>query len=194
MLAVANASSPSSTCQVMTARSRAIYLAHMTNYGALFLGPRTNVAFGDKVIGTNHTLPTKRAGRFTGGLWVGKFMKTCTYQKVLTDEASAHGRRLWLCACRCSRRPLSAMPSRPTSAGSPLRAPRNVPYATAAEVADGLASSTHGAFRLDGRASAGDRCGSRGIELACGCRTGRRRRACGAPVSAEQCGRTCRRG
>src|SRR5262249_25692980 len=52
-------------------------------------GPRTNVAFGDKVIGTNHTLPTKKAARYTGGLWVGKFMKTCTYQKVLTDEASA---------------------------------------------------------------------------------------------------------
>ena len=62
---------------------------NMTNYGALFLGPRTNVSYGDKVIGTNHTLPTKRAARYTGGLWVGKFMKTCTYQKVLTDEASA---------------------------------------------------------------------------------------------------------
>jgi sulfopropanediol 3-dehydrogenase len=57
--------------------------------GALFLGARTNVSYGDKVIGTNHTLPTKKAGRYTGGLWVGKFMKTCTYQKVLTDEASA---------------------------------------------------------------------------------------------------------
>jgi len=62
---------------------------NMTNYGALFLGPRTNVSFGDKVIGTNHTLPTKKAARYTGGLWVGKFMKTCTYQKILTDEASA---------------------------------------------------------------------------------------------------------
>jgi sulfopropanediol 3-dehydrogenase len=61
----------------------------MTNYGALFLGARTNVAYGDKVIGTNHTLPTKGAARYTGGLWVGKFMKTCTWQKVLTDEASA---------------------------------------------------------------------------------------------------------
>jgi sulfopropanediol 3-dehydrogenase len=61
----------------------------MTNYGALFLGSRTNVAFGDKVIGTNHTLPTKTAARYTGGLWVGKFLKTCTYQKVITDEASA---------------------------------------------------------------------------------------------------------
>ena len=74
--------------QVMT-RDPNWFLANMTNYGALFLGPRTNVAFGDKVIGTNHTLPTKRAGRFTGGLWVGKFMKTCTYQRIETDEASA---------------------------------------------------------------------------------------------------------
>jgi len=54
----------------------------MTNYGALFLGPETNVAYGDKVIGTNHTLPTKLAARYTGGLWVGKFIKTCTYQRV----------------------------------------------------------------------------------------------------------------
>lgn len=65
------------------------FLQNMTNYGALFIGPRTNVAYGDKVIGTNHTLPTKRAGRYTGGLWVGKFIKTVTYQRVLTDEASA---------------------------------------------------------------------------------------------------------
>jgi sulfopropanediol 3-dehydrogenase len=62
---------------------------NMTNYGALFLGNRTNVAYGDKAIGTNHTLPTKKAARFTGGLWVGKFIKTCTYQNVTTDEASA---------------------------------------------------------------------------------------------------------
>jgi sulfopropanediol 3-dehydrogenase len=61
---------------------------NMTNYGALFLGNRTNVAYGDKAIGTNHTLPTKKASRFTGGLWVGKFIKTCTYQKITTDEAS----------------------------------------------------------------------------------------------------------
>ena len=65
------------------------FLERLTNYGALFLGPRTNVAYGDKVIGTNHTLPTKRAARYTGGLWVGKFIKTVTYQRVLTDEASA---------------------------------------------------------------------------------------------------------
>ena len=74
--------------QVMTADPD-YFLKNMTNYGALFLGPRTNVSFGDKVIGTNHTLPTKKAARYTGGLWVGKFIKTCTYQKVLTDEASA---------------------------------------------------------------------------------------------------------
>ena len=74
--------------QVMTADPD-YFLNSMTNYGALFLGARTNVSFGDKVIGTNHTLPTKKAARYTGGLWVGKFLKTCTYQKVLTDEASA---------------------------------------------------------------------------------------------------------
>jgi sulfopropanediol 3-dehydrogenase len=74
--------------QVMT-RDPDFFLQHMQNYGALFLGPRTNVAYGDKTIGTNHTLPTKLAARYTGGLWVGKFLKTCTYQKVLTDEASA---------------------------------------------------------------------------------------------------------
>ena len=73
--------------QVMT-RDPDYFLAHMTNYGALFLGARTNVSYGDKVIGTNHTLPTKKAARYTGGLWVGKFLKTCTYQRVLTDEAS----------------------------------------------------------------------------------------------------------
>ncbi len=74
--------------QVMTGRDD-WFLDNMTNYGALFLGPRTNVSYGDKVIGTNHTLPTRKAARYTGGLWVGKFLKTCTYQKVLTDEASA---------------------------------------------------------------------------------------------------------
>ena len=82
--------------QVMT-RDPDYFLARMRNYGALFLGPRTNVAFGDKVIGTNHTLPTGKAARYTGGLWVGKFIKTCTYQKVLTDEASA------LIGAYCSR-------------------------------------------------------------------------------------------
>lgn len=65
------------------------FLSNLKNYGALFLGARTTVAYGDKVIGTNHTLPTMRAARYTGGLWVGKFLKTCTYQKILTDQASA---------------------------------------------------------------------------------------------------------
>ena len=82
--------------QVMT-RDPEYFLKNMKNYGALFLGPRTNVAYGDKVIGTNHTLPTGKAARYTGGLWVGKFIKTCTYQRVLTDEASA------MIGERCSR-------------------------------------------------------------------------------------------
>lgn len=73
--------------QVMT-KDPDWFLGRLTNYGALFLGARTNVAYGDKVIGTNHTLPTRRAGRYTGGLWVGKFIKTHSYQRVLTDEAS----------------------------------------------------------------------------------------------------------
>jgi sulfopropanediol 3-dehydrogenase len=73
--------------QVMT-KDPDYFLRNMTNYGALFLGPRTNVSYGDKVIGTNHTLPTMKAARYTGGLWVGKFIKTCTYQRVTTDEAS----------------------------------------------------------------------------------------------------------
>lgn len=73
--------------QVMTDRDE-WYLENMHSYGALFLGPRTNVANGDKVIGTNHTLPTKKAGRYTGGLWVGKFLKTHSYQKITTDEAA----------------------------------------------------------------------------------------------------------
>ena len=73
--------------QVMT-RDPDYFLKNMVNYGALFLGARTNVSYGDKVIGTNHTLPTRKAARYTGGLWVGKFLKTCTYQRVLTDEAS----------------------------------------------------------------------------------------------------------
>jgi len=74
--------------QVLT-RDPEYFLSRLTNYGALFLGARTNVAYGDKVIGTNHTLPTMKAARYTGGLWVGKFIKTCTYQRVLTDEASS---------------------------------------------------------------------------------------------------------
>jgi sulfopropanediol 3-dehydrogenase len=74
--------------QVMTDRDD-WYLTNMHSYGALFLGSRTNVANGDKVIGTNHTLPTKKAGRYTGGLWVGKFLKTHSYQKIVTDEAAS---------------------------------------------------------------------------------------------------------
>ena len=87
MLAVANEMAFEHV-QVMTDRDE-WFLENLTCYGALFLGPRTNVAYGDKVIGTNHTLPTRRAGRHTGGLWVGKFLKTHSYQRVLTDEASA---------------------------------------------------------------------------------------------------------
>ena len=73
--------------QVMT-KDPDFFLSRMTNYGALFLGDKTNVSYGDKVIGTNHTLPTRRSARYTGGLWVGKFLKTCTYQRILTPEAS----------------------------------------------------------------------------------------------------------
>ena len=74
--------------QVMTENPR-YFLDKMTNFGGLFLGDKTNVAYGDKVIGTNHTLPTREAARYTGGLWVGKFLKTCTYQEIRTPEASA---------------------------------------------------------------------------------------------------------
>ncbi len=86
MLSVAN-DVASEHVQVMTSRDD-WFLEKMTCYGSLFLGPRTNVANGDKVIGTNHTLPTKKAGRYTGGLWVGKFLKTHSYQKILTNEAA----------------------------------------------------------------------------------------------------------
>ena len=74
--------------QVMTDDDQ-YFSENMQNYGALFIGPRTNVAYGDKAIGTNHTLPTQGAARYTGGLWVGKFLKTCTYQRVESDAASA---------------------------------------------------------------------------------------------------------
>ena len=87
MLEVAN-DYASEHVQVMTDRDD-WFLENMTCYGALFLGPRTNVSNGDKVIGTNHTLPTKKAGRYTGGLWVGKYLKTHSYQKITTDEAAA---------------------------------------------------------------------------------------------------------
>ena len=115
--------------QVMT-RDPDVFLNGMKNYGSLFLGPRTNVAYGDKVIGTNHTLPTKKAARYTGGLWVGKFMKTCTYQKVLTDEASA------MIGEYCSRLcMLEGFSGHAEQANVRVRryGGRNVPYAQAAE-------------------------------------------------------------
>ena len=115
--------------QVMTADPD-YFLQNMTNYGALFLGARTNVSFGDKVIGTNHTLPTKKAARYTGGLWVGKFLKTCTYQKVLTDEASA------LVGEYCSRLcALEGFAGHGEQANVRVRryGGRNVPYAGQAE-------------------------------------------------------------
>jgi sulfopropanediol 3-dehydrogenase len=115
--------------QVMT-RDPDYFLNNMKNYGSLFLGPRTNVAYGDKVIGTNHTLPTKKAARYTGGLWVGKFLKTCTYQKVLTDEASA------MIGEYCSRLcMLEGFVAHAEQANVRVRryGGRNVPYAEAAE-------------------------------------------------------------
>ena len=115
--------------QVMT-RDPEYFLKHMTNYGALFLGPRTNVSYGDKVIGTNHTLPTKRAARYTGGMWVGKFMKTCTYQRVLTDKASAMIGEV--CSRLCV---LEGFYGHAEQANVRVRryGGRNVPYAGAAE-------------------------------------------------------------
>ncbi len=115
--------------QVMTDRDD-WFLENMTSYGALFLGPRTNVAYGDKVIGTNHTLPTKKAGRYTGGLWVGKFLKTHSYQRVLTDEASA------LIGGYCSRLcMLEGFVGHAEQANVRVRryGGKNVPYAEAAE-------------------------------------------------------------
>jgi sulfopropanediol 3-dehydrogenase len=115
--------------QVMT-RDPDYFLRNMTNYGALFLGPRTNVAYGDKVIGTNHTLPTKRAARYTGGLWVGKFIKTCTYQRVLTDEASTFVGEY--CSRLCA---LEGFAGHGEQANIRIRrfGGRNVPYAGRAE-------------------------------------------------------------
>ena len=115
--------------QVMTDRDD-WFLEHMTCYGALFLGARTNVANGDKVIGTNHTLPTKKAGRYTGGLWVGKFLKTHSYQKVLTDEAAAE------IGAYCSRLcMLEGFVGHAEQANIRVRryGGRNVPYGEAAE-------------------------------------------------------------
>ncbi len=115
--------------QVMT-RDPDYFLNNMKNYGSLFLGVRTNVAYGDKVIGTNHTLPTKKAARYTGGLWVGKFIKTCTYQKVLTDEASAKIGEV--CSRLCI---LEGFTAHAEQANIRVRrfGGRNVPYAQAAE-------------------------------------------------------------
>jgi sulfopropanediol 3-dehydrogenase len=115
--------------QVMT-RDPDYFLGNMQNYGALFLGPRTNVAYGDKVIGTNHTLPTRSAARYTGGLWVGKFLKTCTYQKVLTDQASAEVGEV--CSRLCV---LEGFFGHAEQANVRVRryGGRNVPYAAAAE-------------------------------------------------------------
>lgn len=115
--------------QVMT-QNPDYFLKNMTNYGALFLGARTNVAYGDKVIGTNHTLPTNKAARYTGGLWVGKFLKTVTYQRVLTDEASA------MIGEYCSRLcMLEGFAGHAEQANVRVRryGGRNVPYASAAE-------------------------------------------------------------
>jgi sulfopropanediol 3-dehydrogenase len=115
--------------QVMT-RDPDYFLNNMKNYGSLFLGARTNVAYGDKVIGTNHTLPTKRAARYTGGLWVGKILKTCTYQKVLTDEASVKIGEV--CSRLCV---LEGFLAHAEQANVRVRryGGRNVPYAQAAE-------------------------------------------------------------
>jgi sulfopropanediol 3-dehydrogenase len=115
--------------QVMT-RDPDWFLARLQNYGSLFMGPRTNVAYGDKVIGTNHTLPTRKAARYTGGLWVGKFLKTCTYQKVLTDKASAEIGEV--CSRLCI---LEGFSGHAEQANVRVRryGGRNVPYAQAAE-------------------------------------------------------------
>ncbi len=115
--------------QVMT-RDPDYFLHNMTNYGALFLGPRTNVAYGDKVIGTNHTLPTKKAARYTGGLWVGKFLKTVTYQRITTDAASATIGEY--CSRLCM---LEGFAGHAEQANVRVRryGGRNVPYAAAAE-------------------------------------------------------------
>jgi sulfopropanediol 3-dehydrogenase len=128
MLTVAN-DIASEHVQVMTDRDD-WFLENMHSYGALFLGPRTNVANGDKVIGTNHTLPTKKAGRYTGGLWVGKFLKTHSYQRVTTDEAAAeigaYGSRLCM---------LEGFVGHAEQCNLRVRryGGKNVPYGTAAE-------------------------------------------------------------
>ncbi len=134
MVAVADAIA-SEHVQVMT-RDPNYFLNNMTNYGALFLGARTNVAYGDKVIGTNHTLPTRKAARYTGGLWVGKFIKTCTYQKVLTDEASTMVGEY--CSRLCA---LEGFAGHGEQANIRVRrhGGRNIPYAGRAEPVKALA-------------------------------------------------------
>lgn len=119
--------------QVMTADPD-YFLKNMTNYGALFLGARTNVSYGDKVIGTNHTLPTGKAARYTGGLWVGKFLKTCTYQRVTSDEASAMIGEY--CSRLCS---LEGFAGHGEQANIRVRryGGRDVPYAGRAEALEG---------------------------------------------------------
>ncbi len=114
--------------QVMTSRDL-WFRDNLSNFGAMFVGPRSNVAYGDKVIGTNHTLPTMKAARYTGGLWVGKFLKTCTWQIVATDEASAmvgeYASRLCM---------LEGFAGHAEQANIRVRryGGRNIPYATAA--------------------------------------------------------------
>ena len=118
--------------QVMTSRDD-WFLENMTSYGALFLGPRTNVSYGDKVIGTNHTLPTRRAGRYTGGLWVGKFLKTHTYQRIESDDATR------LMGAYCSRLSmLEGFVGHAEQANLRLRryGGLNIPYGTAAPATD----------------------------------------------------------
>ncbi len=117
--------------QVMT-RNPSLFLERLRNYGSLFLGPRTTVAYGDKVIGTNHTLPTHGAARYTGGLWVGKFMKTCTFQRVEMKAASASIGEVYSRLCM-----MEGFAGHAEQANIRVRCygGRNIPYATAAEPA-----------------------------------------------------------
>ena len=119
--------------QVMTDNPE-LYMQRLHNFGSLFVGPRTTVAYGDKVIGTNHTLPTQGAARYTGGLWVGKFLKTCTYQRILTDEASASIGEA--CSRLCS---MEGFAGHTEQANIRVRryGRRNVPYAQAATPIEG---------------------------------------------------------
>ena len=133
--------------EVLTEEPRQ-YLDRLKNYGALFLGPETNVSYGDKVIGTNHTLPTKGAARYTGGLWVGKFLKTCTYQEVRTPEAST------MIGEYCSRTLCHRAVLGPQGTGRPAGPPLRP------QERRGLTCS---------RAGYSDRC-TRSAERACSCR------------------------